>query len=173
MSKVNLTFLSLLFSAVLSYAQVRHETMKFNWPAGYNWKTISNQNTAAAQMVEIVPGNESASRWSILGTSMIYKTIRNSSTTAVAQMVYQQTLKNAPLAKLTIFEHNEGQHWIIFKIESPRFNTSPVPESQLYFFIQGQSALFCNFVAIKQPKLSLAFVNKWIPIFKTSHLVYN
>jgi hypothetical protein len=173
MSKFRMLLVALLLLYTAGYGQVRHETMKFNWPDGYHWKMLSNQNTATAQMIEVVPGNESATGWSILGTSMIYKNARNSNLTTVAQMVYRQTLKNAPLAQLHIFERNDTQHYIIFKIEAPKYNNSPVPESQLYYFVQGQSALFSNFVAIKQAKLSLAFVNKWIPILKTGHLVYN
>ncbi|GAB2686138.1 hypothetical protein GCM10027037_04890 [Mucilaginibacter koreensis] len=173
MSKFRIVLVVFTLWCFTGLAQVRHETMKFNWPAEYNWKMISNQNTANAQMVEVVPGNQSATNWSILGTSMIYKTTRNANLQSIAQMTYQQMLKRAPLAQLHIYEQDAVKHYIIFKIESPSFNNRKAPESQLYYFVQGQSALFCNFVAIKEPKISLAFVNKWIPILKTGRLVYN
>jgi hypothetical protein len=87
-------------------------------------------------------------------------------------MTYNQTLKNAPQAKLTMIEKDikSGSPWILFRIEAPKFNTSNVPESQLYYIIQGKRALYTNFVALRRPTLDVLFVEKWVKVFKNSVL---
>ena len=89
-------------------------------------------------------------------------------------LMYDQAKQNAPDATLTLIEKNETSknHWILFKIEAPRFKNDKRPESQLYYVIQGESSLYSNFVALKEKKLSDDFVNKWKEIFKASELTF-
>lgn len=89
-------------------------------------------------------------------------------------LMYDQAKQNAPKATLTLIEKDEAAKnpWVIFKIESPRFNNDKNPESQLYYIIQGESSLYSNFVAIKEKQLHEEFVDKWVRIFKSSELVY-
>jgi hypothetical protein len=88
--------------------------------------------------------------------------------------MFDQAKQNAPQATVAIVEKNENtkNHWIIFKIEAPRFNNDRNPESQLYYVVQGESSLYSNFVAIREKKLPGEFIEKWKGIFKRSELIY-
>ena len=62
--------------------------------------------------------------------------------------------------------------WAIFKVENPSFPNDPLPESQLWYVIHGDSTLYANFVAIRKASLSDEFVAKWTKVFKSSRLEY-
>lgn len=162
--------LVLLFIANITKAQ---ENLQIAWPGEYKWKIATNQKSGNAVMVELIPGNESLNNWSIIGTMLSMMGSTNVSVEKAMNMTYSQTLKNAPLARLKMIEKGvkAGSPWILFRIQSPKFNNSPVPESQLYYIIQGRRALYSNFVAIKKPELGVLFVDKWAKVFKNSALV--
>ncbi|GAB3927795.1 hypothetical protein [Mucilaginibacter myungsuensis] len=152
-------------------AQPKNETLKIFWPEEYKWKIGSNQQSGTQQLVEIVPGNETINNWSIIGSMLVMKGVQMPITDAPNKL-YLQTQKRAMNPKLTVLEQNTtmGYKWVLFKIESPSFVGNPKPESQLYYVVQGKSALFVNFVAIKQKQLPVAFLSKWSGIFKRSLL---
>ncbi|MES2829345.1 MAG: hypothetical protein V4687_14380 [Bacteroidota bacterium] len=162
--------LGLIFIANTTRAQ---ENLKIAWPGEYKWKIATNQKSGNAIMVELIPGNETLKNWTIIGTMLSMMGSTSVSVEKAMNMTYSQTLKNAPLARLKMIEKGikSGSPWILFRIQSPRFNNSPVPESQLYYIIQGRKALYSNFVAIKQPGLGVLFVEKWAKVFKNSMLV--
>jgi hypothetical protein len=83
-------------------------------------------------------------------------------------------LQESPLAKFAVVEKDSSANnfWVIFKVDNPSFPNDPLPESQLWYVIQGESALFVNFVAIKKEKLTDEFVTKWTKILKSSRLEY-
>jgi hypothetical protein len=159
----------LIFFSLTSAAQ---ETLNVKWPEEYKWKTGSAQDNGAVHMVEMVPGNETVDKWTIMGTIMSFKGVKDVSLTLMMNMSFQQAQANAPEAKLTVIEQSDtAKHaWVLFKIESPRFKNDKNPESQLYYMIQGNAALYMVFVAVKEKNLSEAFVNKWSRIFKASEL---
>lgn len=153
-------------------AQPRQEVLKIFWPTAYKWKIGSNQTTGNQQLVELVPGNETINNWSIIGSMLVMKGSRVAKIASVPPMLLAQTHKRSATAKLTVLEQSEvaANKWVLFKVEAPNYVNSPKPESQLYYVVQGQSALFVNFVAIKQAKLPADFVKQWSAIFKQSRI---
>ncbi|MGZ3873759.1 MAG: hypothetical protein ACXVJD_12625 [Mucilaginibacter sp.] len=152
-----------------SQAQQKEEVLKIFWPTEYHWKIGSNQQSATQQMVEIVPGNETLKNWTIIGTMLVLKGARRP-LAQVPGVLLAQLQKRAKDAKLSVIEQSQtnNYNWIMFKIQASSFIDSPTPESQLYYVIQGRSALFINFVAVKQATLSPLFLEKWAVIFKKS-----
>lgn len=159
--------------ACLSVLAQGQETLKIAWPGEYKWKVLSNQKTAAANMIELIPGAETVNNWSIMATMVSYKNMRVPTISKVPNMMLASTRKNAPAAKLTVVESGvkAGRQWTIFKIESPSFKNSPKPESQLYYAIQGDKTLYVNFVAVKTNWIPTVFIFKWTNVFKESQLV--
>jgi hypothetical protein len=62
--------------------------------------------------------------------------------------------------------------WVLFKVETASFPNDPVPESQLYYAIQGDKTLYVTFIATKEKALSSDFLLKWSKVFKESELLY-
>ncbi|MFA6245529.1 MAG: hypothetical protein WC615_01225 [Mucilaginibacter sp.] len=154
-----------------SHAQQKEEVLKIFWPTEYRWKIGSNQQSATQQMVEIVPGNETLKSWTTIGSMLVMKGARRP-LAQIPGVFLAQMQKRAKDAKLLVIEQSQtaGYNWIMFKIQAPSFIDSPKPESQLYYVIQGRSALFINFVAVKQASLSPLFLEKWAVIFKKSKI---
>jgi hypothetical protein len=90
----------------------------------------------------------------------------------VMNLMFDQTKQNAPKSKLTFLEKDENTEypWIIFTIESPSFKNDKIPESQLWFIIQGKQALYSNFRAIKKATIPTDLIEKWTIFFKTSKI---
>ena len=169
--KNHLFTLLLSFCSALSFSQA--EKIKISWPEEYKWKVLSDQEDKGVHMTELIPENESGEKWTIIGTTMSIKGAQNVPTDTMMNLMFDQTKANAPKAKLTEIEKGvkDSHPWIIFKIESPRFNNDKNPESQLYFIIQGTQSLYSNFVGVKKKELSADFVEKWSAVFKASEIV--
>jgi hypothetical protein len=167
-----IVFLTLLVLTTL--AQEKREMLVINWPEEYKWKVGSNQENDGVHMMELIPGNETIDKWTIIGTMMSVKGAKEIKVDAAMNLMYKQAKQNAPEATLTMIERRDSgkNPWIIFKIESPRFKDDSQPESQLYYIILGDTSLYSNFVAIRKKNLSLEFVDKWQKVFKASELVY-
>jgi|SRR5690554_521461 len=164
----------ILFISLNVVGQKKIENLKVNWPEKYDWKIVSNQENEQMHFLELVPGTESGGNWTIIGSTLSIKGMVNVPMDFAINLFFEQTKTTAPKARLKVFEKNETDknHWTIFSIESPRFIDDKIPESQLYYIIQGESSLYSNFVAIKEKKLSEDFINEWMGIFKTSELIY-
>ena len=170
--KKQLIIICLILAGLASATQAQ-ENLKIAWPGEIKWKIGSNQKSGNTRMVELIPENESMNNWTIIGTMVSIMGSTSVSEEKFMELTYNQTLKNAPKAKLTMIEKGikSGSPWILFRIESPSFNNSKIPESQLYYIIQGKQALYSNFVAVKQPSLGVLFVEKWVKVFKNSALL--
>lgn len=166
--------LLLLVTSSLLIAQEKKENLKVNWPEEYKWKVANNQENETVHFVEVVPGKESLENWSIIGTMMSLKNVRDMRMDKAAELFYSQTKENAPEAKLTILEKNEeGKYpWILFKIEVEKYLDDVKPESQVYYITQGESSLYVNLVGVKEKKISNKFAEKWSKIFKSSEIVF-
>lgn len=172
--KKSLVLFVLFFSALSLFAQDKIENLKVNWPEEYKWKIGSNQEDETVHFVELVPGNESVEKWTIIGTMMSLKKVTNMPMDKAVELFLAQTKTNAPDAKLTVFEKNETakNHYVLFKIEVEKYLDDPNPESQVYYIIQGDSSLYVNIVGIKEKKISKSFEEKWIKVFKSSEIVW-
>ncbi len=169
---VILLVLSILSSVV--FCQTKGENLKIDWPDEYKWKVGSNQENDKRHLIELIPGDERIDNWKTLGTMDSFKGVTGVPIATTPDMMLGEAKKTAPDAKLTIFEKDEKAKnpWIIFKIEAPGFTNDPHPESQLFYVILGQPALYNNFVAVKKKELSDDFVKKWIKVFKATELIY-
>jgi hypothetical protein len=174
MKRTLLVFFTLIVFCAPSFCQDKTEGLKISWPDNYNWQIGSDQENDSQHLVELVPADQTIDNWKILVTMQTLKGTVNVPIASVPEALMRQAQKTANGAKLTILEKDEKAKtpWILFKIESPSFTNDPTPESQLYYVIQGQTALFINFVAIKNRGLSDDFSNQWKIVFKSSELVY-
>ena len=104
---------------------------------------------------------------------LVMKGIRVPQIGIVPSQLFAQTQKRSRTARLTVLEQSETaiNKWVIFKVEASSFINNPKPESQVYYVVQGKSALFVNFVAIKQARIPAEFLRKWSAIFKVSTLI--
>jgi len=172
MTKLLLSFFILFSIPFLSFGQ--KESLKIHWPEEYNWKIGSNQEDESVHMLELIPEKETLHKWSIMGNMLSIKGVKDVPMDVVMNMMYQQAKENAPKAILTLIEKNEegDNHWVLFKLEAPNFKNDKKPESQLYYVVQGEQALYTNFVAIKNKNISDDFVKKWTEIFKKSEFVH-
>ena len=170
--KKQLIIICLILAGLASSTQAQ-ENLKIAWPGEIKWKIGSNQKSGNTRMVEVIPENESMDNWTIIGTMISIMGSKSVSVEKFMELTYNQTLKNAPKAKLTMIEKGvkSGSPWIMFRIESPSFNNNKIPESQLYYIIRGKQALYSNFVAVKQPSFGVLFVEKWAKVFKNSALL--
>jgi hypothetical protein len=165
---------TLFIISAFAFCQDKTEGLKMTCPDSYNWKVGSDQENDSQHLVELVPAEETIDKWTIMVTMQTLKGTVNVPIASVPAALMSQAQKTAPEAKLTIFEKDEKAKtpWILFKIESPSFTNDPQPESQLYYVIQGKTALFINFVAIKRRGLPDDFSSEWKLVFKASELVY-
>jgi hypothetical protein len=168
------SFFVLFFVASLVFGQTKTESIKINWPDEYKWKVGSDQENDSKHLIEMIPGNETVDNWKTMGTTQILKIATGIPMDSIPGLMFKQAQKMAPDAKLTLFEKDSQAKapWIIFKVESPEFTSNPRPESQLFYVIEGEPALFINFISLKEKNLSDDFCKKWIGIFKSSELVY-
>jgi len=160
--------------ATLLFSQQKQESLKINWPEEYKWKTITDQEKEQIHFIEVIPGNETGKKWTLLGTMTSIKGIHYTVTSKITDLYKKSSLAESPDAKLTLLEKDDTAKniWIIFKVETPRFPDDPVPESQLYYAIQGEETLYVNFIAVKKKTLQNDFIEKWSTVFKASRLVY-
>lgn len=88
-------------------------------------------------------------------------------------LMFDQAKQNSPNAKLTFIEKDEKADypWIIFTIEAPGFKNDKIPESQLWYIVQGKQALYTNFRAVKQSTVPADLKEKWIKFFKSGKIV--
>ncbi len=172
------TLIFILFNVavlpLVSNAQDKREKLKTVWPDEYKWKVGSDQEDKAMHVLELIPENETHEHWTILGTMISIKGAQYVPMENIMMAMYEQVKLNAPKSTVTEIELNEAaaHHWIVFKIESPRFHHHKIPESRLYYVIQGDSSLYVNIVTIKEKSLTHHFVDKWKAIFKASELLY-
>ncbi len=168
---VLLILITLPFS---SSAQDKREKLKIIWPDEYKWKVGSDQEDKAMHVLELIPEHEPHEHWTILGSMISITGAQNVPMENIMMAMYEQVKLNAPKSTVTEIEKDETgeHHWILFKIESPRFHHHKIPESRLYYVIQGNSSLYVNLVTVKENSLSHHFVDKWKGIFKASELMY-
>lgn len=150
------------------------ESFMLHWPENENWKIGSNQEDDKMTMIELIHSNETFDNWTEIGTCTAYKNAINIPVDAAMNMMYEQSKKESPKAKLTFIEKDEKAEfpWIIFTIESPNFKNDKNPESQLWFIIQGKTSLYSNFRAIKKSTIPNDLKEQWISFFKSGRIIY-
>ncbi len=164
--------LILLFTVCFSVSAIAQtERLVIPWPE--NWKIESEEKTRTMSMAELIPGNEKIDSWTIIGTTTIFKDKENTPIETMMNITFNEAKKNAINPTLTLFDKKvDGKNpWILFKIEAGGYKNSKTPESRLFYLIEGETALYSNFVAIKEATLSKEFTDRWTNVFKLSQFV--
>ena len=164
-----LIFLCLVLFSGMFFGQERRQNLKILWPEEYQWKIISNNESDTEHTIELIPGKEEPDKWTMLGMMSSFKNTIVPNVDIIIKIYEEATLKESPLAKLTILEKSkEGEGiWVLFKVETPSFPNDPKPESQLWYVIQGEKTLHSMFIAKKEKTLSKEFIKKWSKVFKS------
>lgn len=169
-----LLFIFMIFIVSFCLAQTpqeKQEILKTEWPDDYNWKVITDQEDANIHFVEIIPDNESEDNWTILGTMMSLKNIQGLSLDMIINMYKEKSVKESSNSIFTVIEKNTSKNWVLFKIETEKYPNDDKPESQLFRALISSKAVYINFVAVKEPKLSETFIAKWSVVFKKFELI--
>ncbi len=158
---------------ILSNLSFSQESLKIVWLEKYEWKLLSNQEDGSIHVIELIPGNEDAKNWTMLGQMLSIKGALNVPMEDAKNMMFEQTKVSSPNAKLTVLEKDEEDEypWILFKIEHPKSGNKKKTESQLWYIRQGKTSLYVNFIAMKKKKLKKGFVQEWTKVFKESEIV--
>lgn len=153
--------------------QQKGESLMLDWPDSENWKVGNSQENDKMVIVELIHQDETLENWTEIGTMMSIKGVKNIPMDKAMNMMFDQAKQKAPKSKLTFIEKDESAEfpWIIFKIESPNFKDDKRPESQLWYIVQGKTALYTNFRAIKQASIPAVIQQQWILFFKTAKIV--
>ncbi len=169
MKKYILILVSIIFYSTSSIGQ-KVEQIIINWPPEYKWKIVNKESDSTHQLVTIIPGKQIVKNAQILGTLAAYSGVKYDSVNQIIDY-YKAALDDGSI--LTVIEKQDTvrYHWVIFKIETPKTPKYPEPESDLYFIIQGDYALYANWVAIKKEVLDPDFIIKWTQVFKTFRIV--
>ncbi|MBI3258547.1 MAG: tetratricopeptide repeat protein [Ignavibacteriae bacterium] len=150
------------------------ESLLLVLPESEDWKIGDDQENAEQHVIDFVHKNETVDKWTELCNMTKVKIATSVPITVPMNYLYEQAKKNAPEAKLTLIEKDENAEfpWIIFTIESPKFNNDDTPESQLWYVVLGKQALYNNFRAIKEATIPNELKEKWAAFFKTAKVVY-
>ncbi len=147
------------------------ERLIIPWPE--TWKIGSQEKTHTMSLVELIPNNEKIDQWTIIGTTTILTGKQDAPIETTMNLTFNEAKKTAVNPTLTFIDKKEdGKNpWILFKIESASYKNNNTPESQLFYIVEGDEALYSNFVAVKESALSKEFVDHWKAIFKSSKFV--
>lgn len=174
-------FVAALLVPVFVFAQstptpnTKTESLKIEWPESDHWKVGKDQSDNRMHSVDMVHENESLALWTEMANSTSLKGMLYIPVDTAMYFMFLSAIAKAPDAKLTMVKKGEMQEcpWILFSIEAPEFKTDPIPESQLWFVVQGKQGLYTNFVALKKEKLPDDFLKKWTDFFLKTRLSYN
>lgn len=167
--KATLPLFILLLLGVTAIGQGRTEHIDIDWPGEYNWKIVQQKHDENKQTSMIIPGNDSISNPSIIGSLTVYRGAKFSTFENIISN-YKARLDSG--SSLTPLERSQKTKypWIIFKVETPATTKYPEPESDLYYVVQGKFGVYENFVGIKAATLSGEFVKKWTAVFMTAQI---
>jgi tetratricopeptide (TPR) repeat protein len=150
------------------------ESFSLNWPENENWIIGNSQEDDQIKITELIHANESIDNWTELGYMSSIKRARVLSAEKAMSLFYDQAKTEAPEARLTLLEQSDSTAqfpWIIFTIEAPGFISDPTPESQLWYVVLGDQALYANFIAVKEATFPKDKRQKWIDFFKTGKVI--
>lgn len=150
-------------------SQRKIEHIVIDWPGEYNWKIVQQGKSDEGMSTVIIPGNETVSTASIIGSLTVYKAAYFPNIDSIVINYKNRTDTGSTLTVIQTAP-NGKYPWVIFKVETPKTDKYPEPESDLYYVVQGKYGLYENYVAIKKPMLSDDFVKRWTDVFKTSKI---
>lgn len=154
-------------------AQVTSERLEINWPVKDRWKLLADNKDSMSHILEYAPQEATLTKWDTIIYVQTIKNIVAPSLDLVLSSYSKAALKESSKAIFTVIDKDEStkNFWVIYKVETADFPNDPVPESQLWYIVQGNETLFVNFIAVKEKTISDAFVAYWSKVFKTSKLI--
>ena len=163
----------LLLCTVISYAQVKKETLSIAWPSEIKFKVGGEEELENMHTINYIKQEEASDKWTLLVTTSAMD-IQRASPAGMIEMFQVSSKEASEDSKLTVLEKSGKvkNPWVLFKVETPRFPYDPQPQAQLYYVVQGNNLLFVNYAAVREPVLTKAFTDKWAAVFKASKLVY-
>ncbi len=135
-----------LFSIVFFIPAIaQNEKLVIPWPE--TWKIGSQEKTHTMSMVELIPNNEKIDQWTIIRTTIILNGKHDAPIEATMNSTFNQAKKNAINPTLTLIDKKaDGKNpWILFKIEAAVHQNNNSPESQLFYVVEGETALLLQF----------------------------
>lgn len=150
-------------------AQNNKEYINIDWPPEYNWKVVDRKTESNIKSIVIIPGSETVKNPSIIGTIAARMGAHFNNLADIVKL-YKDHLDTGTKFSLIESSDSASHLWIIFKVETPKNDKYPEPESDMYYVTQGEAALYENYVAIKKPSISPEFESKWVNVFKTAKL---
>ena len=151
------------------------ESLKLDWPKSEHWRIGDEQASVRQRTVNMVREDESIIEWTVLGNMTSVKGITGLPIDTAMYMMFLSAVAKAEDPKLTFIKKGQLQDcpWILFSIEAPGFKDDTIPESQLWYVVQGKEGLYTNFIAIKNSRLPEDFKEKWMTFFLNGRLIYN
>lgn len=151
------------------------ENLMMKWPDEENWKIADSYDKSDVSMLTLIHSTETLENWTEIGTMIAIRKVRGMQVDSAMHLVYRKALLNSKDAKLTFIQKDEHAKypWIIFTIESSSFTNDPKPESQIWYVVQGDDALYTNFFALRNATFPEDQKKKWVEIFKMSEIVVN
>lgn len=150
------------------------ESLMLDWPEQENWKVANSQENEQMMMIELVRNHETLENWTEIGTMQSIKRVTGIPMDEAMNLMYEQAKQACPKAKLNFIEKEETVEypWVIFTIECASYKDSKTAESQLWYIVQGKTALYTNFRAIKEATIPEDTKKKWIDFFKGGKVLY-
>ncbi len=171
MMKSSLIMLLVMFAS-LTQAQNK-ESLVLDWPIEEHW-TVSERISENGQNIFFLTRNgETGANWTELGSMSSIEGIHGVDLEAEMNDLYKIEKKDSHKTKLTFIEKGiTGKHpWIIFSIEGKYDAQYKYHESSVWYVIQGDTALYTCFLAMKKEKQDKDRKESWIKFFKAGEMI--
>ena len=162
-----------LFDKICGGDTLKGEAFSLPWPVDEHWRVQNISEDSTFSLMEFFHDNEQPELWTEYGAMMTLRDIRNANFKEFSQMIYQDFKQRAPKATLQYIKEDKKSEfpWLILSLQAPSTVDHQQPESQLWYIIQGKTALYSNFRAVKKATLSKELIKKWSAFFRSGTII--
>jgi len=150
---------------------VATEGVVVNWPQDKGpWKQVDSRDDSAMSVVVLRREREIGKDWTELGMMTSMKRVYRANPDTVMKVIHAESRKQAEDPILTFLARGvtDGRPWVIFSIEAASWKSDKHPESQMYFVVQGTSALYIIHRDVRSARLTAKEKKQWISVFKST-----
>lgn len=151
-----------------------HEGIVIEWPKDRGpWKQVDQRDDSTMSVVVLRREREIGKDWTELGMMTSMKRVYRAHPDTVMTVLFNESKKQATSPALTVLEHGvtEGRPWVIFCIEAGSWTTANgQPESQIYYVVQGRTALYIVHRDTHAAQLKPAEKKLWTSVFRKTRL---
>jgi hypothetical protein len=146
---------------------MRRERLAIAFPGAATWKLITDTLVDNFATRQYLPENETPEKWNQMVYAMTMENVQIADIDQAIKSFTDAATGKSSSAKVTLLskENLPKRRRALFKVETPA-----VPESQLYYVVQGVKSFHAVFIAQKSATLSPAFIKTWGDIFRKSKL---